>query len=125
MGNWLELKYLEWQTKEGGVRTMAEFADYLGIVRMTLSRWMNGRNIPDKKYVDQLADKLGPEIYDLMGLPRPDPSLVYIIKRWPALTIEQRKILREQAEQYAGTIEVDAGLEQIKRGRSGKTAKAS
>ena len=104
---------------------MALFADYLGVSRMSLSRWMNGNNLPEKYYVDQIADKLGPEIYDLMGMPRPDPSLMYIVKRWPALTTEQRKILREQAEQYAGSAKVEEGVEQAQRGRSGKAAKAS
>jgi len=101
IGEWLELKYLEWQTSQGKRQSLEKFANYLGVERMTLNRWMNGNNRPDLRFVDSIADKLGDEIYDLMEIKRPDPALRYIIRQWPALTDEQRRTLKDQAERYS------------------------
>ena len=49
----LNMEYLKWQQKEGGRRTIQDFADYLD--RPTLSVWMNGKRVPDDRNVEKLA----------------------------------------------------------------------
>ena len=114
IGIWIEKKFVEFQNAQGHRTTLDVFAAHIGISRSTLNKWMNGINRPDKSYVGLLADKLGPEIYDLMEMPRPDPNLMYIVRRWPALTLEQRKFIREQAERYAGLSETGEDVEPVK-----------
>ncbi len=100
IGQWFKIKFLEWQLARKERSTFDDFSEYLGIGRSTLSKWMNGTSRPAKSLIYQVADKLGPEIYDLMNLPRPDSDLTYIIKHWGVLTQEQRCAIREEAENY-------------------------
>jgi transcriptional regulator with XRE-family HTH domain len=80
---------------------LENFSVYLGVSRSTLSKYMNGESQPGgKEFIELIADKLGPEIYDLMDMPRPDPNLVYIIKHWGALDDTMRLAIREQTEKY-------------------------
>jgi transcriptional regulator with XRE-family HTH domain len=97
---WLLRKFLQWQVDTGERNTLEQFSEYLNIGRSTLSKWMNGTSRPGSDTIGQVADKLGPEIYDILGVPRPDPDLLYIIKRWPAMSDEQRRAIKEQAAQY-------------------------
>ena len=69
---WLMKKYLEWQQKEGELKNINEFADYLGVSQPTLSMWLGGSHLPSKHSADLVAIKLGSKIYDLLGLARPD-----------------------------------------------------
>jgi len=69
---WLMKKYLQWQQKEGELKNINEFAEHLGVSQPTLSMWLGGSHLPSKHSADLLAAKLGPEIYDLLGLARPD-----------------------------------------------------
>lgn len=71
VGKWLTKKFLEWQTQSGEKKTVTEFADFLGVSRDTLNKWFNGQRRPRGTNVDVLAAKLGPEIYDILGLRRP------------------------------------------------------
>lgn len=97
----LEMKFLDWQQRSGGRKTVLEFAVWLGVSQQTVSSWWNN---PDKKpqgdNIRKLADKLGVEVYDVLGLPRPDPDLFYIQRVWDELTPEIRKALREKVEAY-------------------------
>ena len=61
-------KYLDWQKEIGELRTMTEFAEYLGIPQPMVSAWSNGRYLPGKKYLQTLASKLGTDIYDALGI---------------------------------------------------------
>ena len=65
-------KYLEWQNGEGKRLSVVEYAKYLDVSQQTLSTWMNGKNEPrDRKNINKLYEKLGPEIYDVLELDRP------------------------------------------------------
>lgn len=39
----LERKYLEWQLKEEGRKTIVQFAAYIGVSQPILSMWMSGK----------------------------------------------------------------------------------
>ena len=102
IGDWLTRKYLEWQTAEANRRTVTEFADFLGISRGAFNKYMNGNRRPRGVYVDMIAAKLGPEIYDLVGAPRPDPGLQYIIQNWGQVLHETRS---EAVELFQRAVE--------------------
>ena len=68
----LELKFLEWQQREGGRKTVKEFAAYIGVSQSTISTWWNEDRKPEGENLRKLAEKLGIEVYDILGMPRPD-----------------------------------------------------
>ncbi len=90
LSEWIRQKYIEWLTDEGVIRSQREFADYIGIEKVALSRYIN-KNIknPDIETVDKIANKLGPEIYDVLGLARPDVQLKKLTSIWHTLSEEQ------------------------------------
>lgn len=96
----LEKKFLEWQQRMGGRRSVSEFAKWIGVKQSSISMWWTGANTPNPESIKLLADKLGLEVYDALDLPRPDPDLHYIQQQWGNLLPEERKTLRQQAERY-------------------------
>ena len=97
---WIEMKYLEWQRNSGGRKTVLQFAEHLGVSQSTVSTWFNETRTPQGDNVRKIADKLGLEVYDVLGLERPDPILFYIQKHWDELPEEAQRTLLEQAEEY-------------------------
>jgi len=89
---------------KGEIKSQREFADFLDIDKVALSRYFNGiRRNPDPDTVIKFADKLGPEIYDILGLARPDPQLKELTSVWHKLDPAIKdKILRiaEDGEEY-------------------------
>jgi len=96
----LELKFLEWQQKEGGRKTVSEFAEHVGFSPSAVSLWWNGTRKPTRENIRKLAEVLGPEVYDALGLERPDPLLTYVAKSWDELKPEQARAIAEQVEKY-------------------------
>lgn len=77
--------------------TLDDFAKYLGVSQPTVSSWLNGKRRPTGKNIDTIADLLGPEIYDLLGLQRPDPGLIYITRNWHHLSEDFKYQIQEEA----------------------------
>ena len=73
--DFLTRKYLEYQLAQGKPIYVREFAAYLGVSPTTYSNWINSGFTPSTRYVDQIANRLGMEVYDLLGLQRPTPTL--------------------------------------------------
>lgn len=118
VGNWLEEQFLAWQHGLKKKQTMTAFADYLGVGRDTLNKWVSGARLPTGESVDMLASKLGPEIYDLLGIPRPDPLLKIVIEKWGQLPDEVRTEIAEfvQRAEARGTVERRGkGVDKTKR----------
>jgi transcriptional regulator with XRE-family HTH domain len=68
--DWMTKKYIEWRGDTR--RTVTDFADYVGVSQQTLSQWLNKDDVvPQAKNVTVLADRFGPEIYEVLGLPVP------------------------------------------------------
>lgn len=69
LGDFLQRKYLEWINSCGEVRSQREYADYLGLKPMTFSQYLNGKRkkIDDPNIVNMLAEKLGDELYEVLG----------------------------------------------------------
>lgn len=91
VAEWLENKFIEWIAKTGQRHTVTDFAQWLDISRTVVSRYLSGDRLPSKENIDKIAYRLGPEIYDLLGLQRPDPQLIHIQTNWEFLTDEERQ----------------------------------
>lgn len=96
----LERKFLEWQIEIGERKSQAEFARLLGVSRSAVTMWMNGTHLPDIESAKKLATFLGPEIFDLLGLPRPDPHLQKINQIWEHIPPDKQQKLAQDAERY-------------------------
>lgn len=73
VAEWLNTKFLEWEQAEKKRKTLGQFAEYLGVSRISLSDWLSGKYVPKVQNLGRIAEKLGYEIYDIMGMPRPMP----------------------------------------------------
>ena len=75
----------------GEVQSQADFARWLGVNPVTLNRYMNDkRKNVDREIVDQIAIKLGPEIYNILGMVRPEPIFKELQLKWDKLSAEER-----------------------------------
>lgn len=99
--NWLEQKYIEWMATEKRRRTLTAFAEWLDVSQPLISRYMAGQVMPNEENVHKIAARLGPEVYDLLGLARPDPLIQYITRNWDKLPPEEQEYIREKVERYA------------------------
>ena len=140
VSKWLTNRFLDWQRDQGELKSVSEFAEFLGVSQSVASKWLNGVQPPKGLYVERLAEKLGIEIYDVLGLerpatPRPDPqvaemmtlynqapkkeSLLEWLRLFSQMSVEQREkeIVRlKEAKESDGPDE--------NRVRSAKGAKA-
>jgi len=98
--DFLDAQFLAWQQTQGRRKTLKEFSEYLGIKQSTISMWYSSQS-PSPESIRILAAKLGPEVYDVLGLDRPDPDLAYITQHWEELDPDTRRRLRAQMEKYA------------------------
>ncbi|MCC7017884.1 MAG: helix-turn-helix transcriptional regulator [Rhodospirillales bacterium] len=96
----IEKKYLEWQNREGKRKSIEEFAMYIGVSQSALSLWMGGKRTPSAQTVHLLAEIFGNEVYDALGLPRPNPYLQIVNRRWEYLDEETQKRIAEEVAQY-------------------------
>lgn len=87
---WLTQQFLAWQTQQNAIRTLADFADYLGVGRAALSMWLLGSRTPSRKMAAKLAEKLGAEVYDLLGFARPDEQSRELLTLFDACTPEKK-----------------------------------
>jgi hypothetical protein len=100
---WLEKEFLEWQYKSGGPQAWNSFAAFLDINPTTFSTY---RNTPDpnphEENVLKMAIKLGDEVYDILGRPKPDLRLLRIeatMKRLPPESYEALiNVIEDQLE---------------------------
>lgn len=115
-GEWLDRQYVAWQGGEGRSRTVGEFAEFLEFPRETVSRWTNGRSTPtDRTIADRLADKLGDEVYTVLGMEPTDPRLRVISAHWD----EYPESKKDQIHQVA-----ERGVEHGAKRKVGRKAKA-
>jgi len=101
--------FIEWEKRQPNRRSsFSAFARWLSensynvtIKQQLLSDWIKGRYKPeDEKYLLVLAEKIGEKIYDVLGLPRPNPYLQRINQLFENLPEERQRQLAEAAERY-------------------------
>jgi len=94
--------HIDYARKRGRMVSAAEFAKYLEVSNTSLSQWMNMVRLPTGSNVHKIAAKCGPQIYDIMGIPRmmpKDEKLNQIVDRWYQLSEEdQERIFNELLE---------------------------
>lgn len=96
----IEKKFVEWQNKQGSRKTVTDFAAYLGVSQPLVTMWMSGAKRPGPINIKLLGQTFGMEVYDALGLPRPEENLTYIQNHWDQLSPRERKAIRDTAEQY-------------------------
>jgi transcriptional regulator with XRE-family HTH domain len=99
-GELLERKFLEWQTQKGKRKSLEDFAAYLGVSQPLISQWMNGRRRPGPENIKMLAILWGPEVYDSLGLPRPNLRHAYVSRHWERLPIKEQMKITEIIARY-------------------------
>jgi len=98
--DWLTKYYLKWQEELGERKTITEFAEYLDVSQQAVSNWMNGKYKPKgAKNIRSLASKLGLEVYDVLGMDRPEE----LDQPWNQLPPELRGRLRTALREINAT----------------------
>lgn len=88
----MERKYLEWQVKEGGRRSLDEFARYLDVSRAMISMTIQSKRLPSPEMAYKWSEKLGDEtILDIMGLARTDPQMKRLINLYDTIPNENKE----------------------------------
>ena len=73
--DWLMDKFLEWEkTQTNGRSNYSNFARYLGIGVNNYAQWRSGNNLPSIEKARILAEKLGYEVYEILGYSAPIES---------------------------------------------------
>jgi transcriptional regulator with XRE-family HTH domain len=97
--DYLLAKIQEYEKQVGRRTSLDEFAQYIGVSRPLVSYWLKGTK-PSLENVQLLAKKFGPEVYDVLSLPRPNPYLQKINQLFDRLSPEHQQKLAEDAERY-------------------------
>ena len=90
----------QWESAQGKRATLQGFADHLQVSQPLLSIWLKGDTKPSSDKVELLAAKLGTEVYEVLGLPKPDPDLSRLNQIWPRIPETMRRSIVKQAEQF-------------------------
>ena len=101
IAKWFNSKFVEWQNQEGERKTIIEFADYLGVNRSLLSYWMNGSRIPSEDNLIKIAFILGFEIYDILGIQRPNMLYLYMLRNWEKVPESIQRHLADTIAKYS------------------------
>jgi transcriptional regulator with XRE-family HTH domain len=119
---WVNRKFVEWQASLGKRKTVEEFAIYLGVSRPLLNMWMNGNKKPGRENIKLLAETFGNDIYDVMGLPHPNPYLQVAINNWEFMSEEKQEQIARQIAEEAAKYEAKKITERIQTtSKRGKT----
>ena len=94
---WINEKYIEWAN---GRKSETQFAQWLGISQATFNAWQRkARGVPKSQVlIEKIASKLGPEIYDILGIERPDFNSVSLDSLPSDIRTELESTLREMKE---------------------------
>lgn len=111
--DWFSQKFSDWEKLQPGKRsTYTAFAEYLSnnslglvIKQQYVSGWRNGEFKPSEKYAPVLAEKLGDEVYALLGFEKPDPQLQLINSRWSHIPPAIQQHIVELSEGFEHTNE--------------------
>ncbi len=92
---WINLRYLEYRGLAiGRERTVTEFARYLGLTQPTMTNLMN-RSVPSRaKTIQKFVRIYGPEVYDVLGMERPDLITDLEAQLKNALPAEKDRMIR-------------------------------
>ena len=90
---WLDEKFRAWRAEQRSHRAgVTQFAKYIGIRRDDLNNYMLKGVSPEGERLEKIGQVLGPEIYDRLGLPRPDPQVRQVTEAFMQLPEAQRGV---------------------------------
>lgn len=100
-------EYTKWSERLHRWRpSLNEFARYLGVSPVSLNHWLLGSRVPDLQNAIRLAERLGPRVYDILGLPHVavlnDPMLKFVFQSWEVLDNDARRSILDIVERKAG-----------------------
>jgi hypothetical protein len=96
----------------GRPASQAEYSTWLGISPNTLTRLINGQSLPNLENLIPIADKLGPEAYDICGVPRlafTDPDFSILMGHWATMSKAERRRIVENIEELKQGIVIPNG----------------
>ena len=111
----MDRAFLEYRIKQTRQRlsvSLNSFASFLDFSPPIVNMWLSGNRLPSQANVERLIPKLVElldfEVYDILGLPRPDQNLQRLTQAWPHIPVSFQQMLAEQAEKYAAEGEKPA-----------------
>ncbi len=85
------------------VPSQNDYSRWLGIPPTSMSAWINEIRLPTGDNIDAIATRLGPEIYEILGVPPRMPKdklLNFIAAKWHKLDEAKRKQLAELVDNW-------------------------
>lgn len=117
---WLEAKYIEWRKKQTTRKaTIEQFAEAIGISRSDYNNYTLRGTKPKGEDLERIGEVLGYEIYDLLGLERPDPWVKRMEKLFDGLSPEAR----DKAEAFIRKLAGEAAHDKAEKADKLKTSK--
>jgi transcriptional regulator with XRE-family HTH domain len=117
----LDRAFLEYRIKQTRQRlsvSLNSFAGYLDFSPPIVNMWLSGSRSPSQANVERIIPKLvallDVEVYDVLGLPRPDVHFQRLTLIWPRIPIENRQEIVELGEKYAAETGVNSVNDQTK-----------
>lgn len=101
---WLNRKFDEWERAQGRKQSYYAFARYLEVSQSGLAQWMVGNGAPGGDDLLSIAGKLGPEIYDVLGLPRPNAEAQRVTVSFASLPPDLRQRLTNALAEVDRTL---------------------
>jgi hypothetical protein len=93
VAKWLQKKFRAWQAAQTSHRAgVTQFARHIGISRDDLNNYLLKGARPESVRLEKIGRTLGWEIYDLVGVPRPDPQLHAVTEAFQRLPAAQRAV---------------------------------
>jgi hypothetical protein len=105
--DWLTRKYVEWRGAAiGNERTITEFAEMIGVSQPVMSGWMKrGGRVPrSQETVGKLVRAFGYEVYEILGLPHPEPHVEEYAKLTESLSPQERAELQNRIRRWLKEI---------------------
>jgi len=125
--NLLDRAFLEYRIRQTRQRlsvSLNSFAGFLDFSPPIVNLWLNGNRLPSQGNVERLIPKLVElldlEVYDILGLPRPDQNLSRLTRVWSQIPARFQQILAEQAEKYAAEGDKETAKEVVDKAEGEK-----
>lgn len=110
-GKCLTQKFVDWRAEDWR-KTAADFAREVGCPPQNMGRWLDGKSLPDLKYISMLA-KVMPEIYEIMEMTPASGVEPRIPSKFTASWRKMPPELQRETEEFFGTITAEEFAELI------------
>lgn len=105
--DWLNTKFIEWEKTQGHKQSYYAFARYLEVSQSGLGQWMTGAAVPGGDDLLNIANKLGADVYDILGLPRPNAEVQRLTVSFAGLPPDIRQRLSSAIAESDQTLRVE------------------